>query len=202
MVYHSSFVNDDGVKKAFECPLLHLKTHIKGLAPGADRVRRGSYGSSIIFFLAKVLFKHFNVQSSADKLPKAPRPPDTGSKAIINLGLETVPVPVEQGFPFSGLFTPQSKNEALRRGRGGGLFFAELLRNYLKQIREETSGKLLSCVYRHNGTPNKWWLTLAKRTFMDMAIPQPAPSLKPEPPPPPSLSLSLSLCFSLWSFCL
>jgi len=36
-----------------------------------------------------------------------------GTKAIINLGLEKVPVPGEPGFPFPGLFTlPQSQEEA------------------------------------------------------------------------------------------
>jgi actin related protein 2/3 complex, subunit 3 len=35
-----------------------------------------------------------------------------GTKAIINLGLEKVPVPGEPGFPFPGLFTPQIQAEA------------------------------------------------------------------------------------------
>jgi actin related protein 2/3 complex, subunit 3 len=54
-----------------------------------------------------------------------------------------------------------------------GLFLclnAELLRNYLKQIREETSGRLLNCAYRANGFPNKWWLAFAKRKFMNIVI--------------------------------
>lgn len=150
-MYHSSFVNEDGVKKACGCPLLPLKTHIKGPAPGADQgkegidtVRRGSWGrlflsarwlsdavdivdEAITFFRANVFFKNFDVQSSADKLLvyltlyinvalkrlEGCRTLAEGTKAIINLGLETVPVPGEQGFPFSGLFTPpQSKKEA------------------------------------------------------------------------------------------
>lgn len=36
-----------------------------------------------------------------------------GTKAIINLGLEKVPVPGDSGFPFPGLFVlPQSEQEA------------------------------------------------------------------------------------------
>lgn len=36
-----------------------------------------------------------------------------GTMAIINLGLEDVPVPGESGFPFPGLFAlPQTPNEA------------------------------------------------------------------------------------------
>lgn len=36
-----------------------------------------------------------------------------GTKAIINLGLEEVPVPGESGFPFPGLFVlPKGQEEA------------------------------------------------------------------------------------------
>jgi hypothetical protein len=35
-VYHSSFVDDDETTKACGCPLLPLKTHIRGPAPAAD----------------------------------------------------------------------------------------------------------------------------------------------------------------------
>lgn len=48
---------------------------------------------------------------------------------------------------------------------------ADLLRSYLKQVREETSGRLMEKVYRQNGTPNKWWLAFAKRKFMNIMMP-------------------------------
>jgi len=50
------------------------------------------------------------------------------------------------------------------------LQMSELFRNYLKQVREETSGRLLSVAYRANGTPNKWWLAFAKRKFMNVVV--------------------------------
>ncbi|WCJ35482.1 actin-related protein C3 [Euphorbia peplus] len=135
MVYHSSFVDEEGVEKACGCPLLPLKSHIKGPAPTSDQDR-----TDIV-----------------DERLEGCRTLAEGTKAIINLGLENVPVPGEVGFPFPGLFvSPESQNEA------------ELFRNYLKQIREETSGRLLSVAYRPNGTPNKWWLAFAKRKFMNI----------------------------------
>ncbi|KAF7098638.1 hypothetical protein CFC21_100363 [Triticum aestivum] len=173
MVYHSSFIDDDGITKACGCPLLPLKTHIKGPAPAADSDKADIVDEAITFFRANVFFKNFHVKSPADKLLiyltsyinialkrlETCRTLAVGTKAIINLGLEKVPVPGEPGFPFPGLFTlPQSGEEA------------ELLRNYLKQIREETSGRLLNCAYRANGTPNKWWLAFAKRKFMNVVI--------------------------------
>ncbi|XP_037441105.1 actin-related protein 2/3 complex subunit 3-like [Triticum dicoccoides] len=172
-VYHSSFIDDDGITKACGCPLLPLKTHIKGPAPASDSDKADIVDEAITFFRANVFFKNFHVKSPADKLLiyltsyinialkrlETCRTLAVGTKAIINLGLEKVPVPGEPGFPFPGLFTlPQSGEEA------------ELLRNYLKQIREETSGRLLNCAYRSNGTPNKWWLAFAKRKFMNVVI--------------------------------
>ncbi|CDP04697.1 unnamed protein product [Coffea canephora] len=172
MVYHSSFVVDEGIAKACGCPLLPLKSHIKGPAPASDTT--DIVDEAISFFRANVFFKNFDIKSSADKLLiyltlyinvalkklEGCRTLAEGTKAIINLGLEKVPVPGESGFPFPGLFTlPQSQKEA------------ELFRNYLRQIREETSGRLLSVAYRHNGTPNKWWLAFAKRKFMNISNP-------------------------------
>ncbi|KAJ6849803.1 actin-related protein 2/3 complex subunit 3 [Iris pallida] len=177
MVYHSSFVDEEGISRACGCPLLPLKSHIKGPAPVSDQDKVDIVDEAISFFRANVFFRNFDVQSSADKLLiyltfyinvalkqlEGCRTLAVGTKAIINLGLEDVPVPGETGFPFPGLFVlPQSRNEA------------ELLRNYLKQIREETSGRLLNCAYRPNGMPNKWWLAFAKRKFMNIIVPEAA----------------------------
>ncbi|KAI5320688.1 hypothetical protein PRUPE_7G251500 [Prunus persica] len=174
MVYHSSFVDEEGITKACGCPLLPLKSHIKGPAPVSDQDRTDIVDEAITFFRANVFFRNFDVKSSADKLLiyltfyinvalkrlEGCRTLAEGTKAIINLGLEKVPVPGEPSFPFPGLFPlPQSPQEA------------ELLRNYLKQIREEASGRLLSVAYRPNGTPNKWWLAFAKRKFMNIILP-------------------------------
>ncbi|PKU69047.1 Actin-related protein 2/3 complex subunit 3 [Dendrobium catenatum] len=126
-VYHSSFVDEEGVTKACGCPLLPLKTHIKGPAPVSDQDKIDIVDESISFFRANVFFRNFDIRSSADKLLiyltfyinlalkrlEGCRTLAIGTKAIISLGLENVPVPGEQGFPFPGLFTfPQSPQEA------------------------------------------------------------------------------------------
>lgn len=174
MVYHSSFVDEEGISKACGCPLLPLKTHIRGPAPVSGQDTTDIVDEAITFFRANVFFKNFDIKSSSDKLLiyltlyinialkrlEGCRTLAEGTKAIITLGLENVPVPGEAGFPFPGLFSAaQSLKEA------------ELFRNYLKQIREETSGRLLSVAYRPNGTPNKWWLAFSKRKFMNMVLP-------------------------------
>lgn len=82
---------------------------------------------AISFFRANVFFRNFDVKSSADKLLiyltlyinvalkriEGCRTLAVGTKAIITLGLENIPVPGEAGFPFPGLFSPpQSQKEA------------------------------------------------------------------------------------------
>ena len=89
---------------------------------------------AITFFRANVFFRNFDIKSSADKLLiyltfyinvalkrlEGCRTLAEGTKAIINLGLENVPVPGESGFPFPGLFAlPQSKKEA---GKGPNFY--------------------------------------------------------------------------------
>ncbi|ESQ29453.1 hypothetical protein EUTSA_v10023668mg [Eutrema salsugineum] len=172
-VYHSSFVDEEGITKACGCPLLPLKSHIKGPAPVSEQDRTDIVDEAITFFRANVFFTNFDIKSPADKLLiyltfyinvalkrlEGCRTLAVGTKAIINLGLEDIPVPGETGFPFPGLFSlPPSQEEA------------DLFRNYLKQVREETSGRLLSVAYRANGTPNKWWLAFAKRKFMNVVV--------------------------------
>ncbi|KAL8037449.1 hypothetical protein ABFX02_11G041000 [Erythranthe guttata] len=127
MVYHSSFVDDEEITKACGCPLLPLKSHIKGPAPVSEQDIADIVDEAITFFRANVFFRNFDVKSSADKLLiyltfyinialkrlEGCRTLAEGTKAIINLGLEKVPVPGEHGFPFPGLFAvPQSQQEA------------------------------------------------------------------------------------------
>ncbi|KVI01330.1 ARP2/3 complex, 21kDa subunit (p21-Arc) [Cynara cardunculus var. scolymus] len=97
---------------------------------------------------ANVFFKHFDLKSPADRILvyltfyinlalkrlEGCRTVTEGTNAIKNLGFEHVHVPGE----------------------------SEVLRDYFKQIREETSRRLLNVAYRGNGTPNKWWLAFAK----------------------------------------
>ncbi|XWS27079.1 hypothetical protein CRYUN_Cryun26dG0085800 [Craigia yunnanensis] len=106
-VYHCSFVDDERITKACGCPLLPLKSHIKGPAPVSNQDRTDIVDEAITFFRANVFFINFDIKSSADKLLiyltfyinvalkrlEGCRTLAEGTKAIINLGLEKVPVP-------------------------------------------------------------------------------------------------------------
>jgi actin related protein 2/3 complex subunit 3 len=120
-------VDEEGVTKACGCPLLPLKSHIKGPAPVSEQDKTDIVDEAITFFRANVFFTNFDIKSPADKLLiyltfyinvalkrlEGCRTLAVGTKAIINLGLEDIPVPGETGFPFPGLFSlPQSQDEA------------------------------------------------------------------------------------------
>ncbi|KAJ6699851.1 ARP2/3 COMPLEX 21 KD SUBUNIT [Salix purpurea] len=123
MVHHSSFVDEEGVKKACGCPLLPLKSHIKGPAPVSDRT--DIVDEAILFFRANVFSRNFDIQSPADKLLvyltlyinvalkriEGCRTLAEGTKAIINLGLEKVPCAWRVWFSFPGSFCRSSISE-------------------------------------------------------------------------------------------
>ena len=46
---------------------------------------------------------------------------------------------------------------------------ADVMRQYLLQLRQETGVRLAEKVYP-DGKPNKWWLCFAKRRFMDKTL--------------------------------
>lgn len=106
----------------FLCVCVSLDIEVSLYADRTDIV-----DEAITFFRANVFFRNFDIKSSADKLLiyltlyinvalkrlGGCRTLAEGTKAIINLGLEKVPVPGESGFPFPGLFPlPQSQKEA------------------------------------------------------------------------------------------
>lgn len=143
-------MEEEGITKACGCPLLPLKSHIKGPAPVSEQGihhlrmwetkdhfhdcclyiyadRTDIVDEAITFFRANVFFTNFPIKSPADKLLiyltfyinvalkrlEGCRTLAVGTKAIINLGLEDIPVPGEAGFPFPGLFSlPSSQEEA------------------------------------------------------------------------------------------
>ena len=48
---------------------------------------------------------------------------------------------------------------------------AELLRQYLSQVRQELAARLLARVYDEDDhKPSKWWLSFTKRKFMGKSL--------------------------------
>lgn len=50
------------------------------------------------------------------------------------------------------------------------VFVADLMRQYLQQIRQETGIRVCEKVFGEDGKPSKWWLCFAKKKFMEKSL--------------------------------
>jgi actin related protein 2/3 complex subunit 3 len=83
------------------------------------------------------------------------------TQAVNNIALDTnFAIPGDAGFPLNQAFeAPQDRNSA------------EVLRQYIMQMRQELATRLLNRVYAdETGQPSKWWLSYTKRKFMGKAL--------------------------------
>ncbi|KAI4380631.1 hypothetical protein MLD38_006799 [Melastoma candidum] len=70
-VYHSSFVEDEGLPKPCGCPLLPLKSHIKGPALSSEQGRINLQLHKQLISstrLSPVFFRNFDIKNPVDKL--------------------------------------------------------------------------------------------------------------------------------------
>lgn len=133
-----------------------MSFHLFGIYIFPDKI--DIVDEAITFFRANVFFKNFDIKSPADKLLiyltfyinvalkrlEGCRTLAVGTKAIINLGLEKVPVPGEPGFPFPGLFSvPRSQDEA-------GIISCHILILHSNWLKTTNLGSFLSkCINVH-----------------------------------------------------
>ncbi|KAE8675869.1 Actin-related protein 2/3 complex subunit 3 [Hibiscus syriacus] len=66
VVYHSSFVDEEGITKACVCPLLSLKSEKKGPAPVSEQGKTDIIDEAITFFRANVFFRNFDIKNPAE----------------------------------------------------------------------------------------------------------------------------------------
>ncbi|KAK4987488.1 subunit of the Arp2/3 complex [Elasticomyces elasticus] len=81
-------------------------------------------------------------------------------QAVMNTALDTnFAIPGDASFPLNQAFEPpRDRNEA------------EVLRQYIQQMRQELAMRLLNRVYADGNTPSKWWLSFTKRKFMGKTL--------------------------------
>lgn len=78
----------------------------------------------------------------------------------MNLALDSnFAIPGDATFPLNQAFEPpRDRNEA------------EVLRQYISQMRQELAVRLLNRIYADGPTPSKWWLSFTKRKFMGKSL--------------------------------
>ena len=82
-------------------------------------------------------------------------------KEVQNISLDTnFSIPGDPGFPLNQMFeAPQNRQDA------------EILKQYLMQVRQELAQRLLARIYEGGqDLPSKWWLSFTKRKFMGKSL--------------------------------
>lgn len=97
---------------------------------------------------------------------RAPSQQCTANKALNTLALANFALPGDTAFPLNALYErPADRTDA------------DLMRQYLAQLRQETAMRLIECVYAPayadtdgGKKPSKWWMSFQKRKFMNKAL--------------------------------
>jgi actin related protein 2/3 complex subunit 3 len=202
--YHSVFLDEPNQHLIGNFALLPLRTKTRGpaqqlpqLPPGTSDLDLDPSAENydpldeiLSLFRANTFFRNFEIKGPADRVliygilyltdilskikPGMVR--RDAEKAVMNVALETnFAIPGDAGFPLNQMFEPpKDRNEA------------EVLRQYVMQVRQELAQRLLGRVYADGtGVPSKvsletgwslsrdmvlttlqWWLSFSKRKFM------------------------------------
>eukprot|EP00295_Goniomonas_pacifica_P045432 CAMPEP_0175919036 /NCGR_PEP_ID=MMETSP0108-20121206/12189_1 /TAXON_ID=195067 ORGANISM="Goniomonas pacifica, Strain CCMP1869" /NCGR_SAMPLE_ID=MMETSP0108 /ASSEMBLY_ACC=CAM_ASM_000204 /LENGTH=176 /DNA_ID=CAMNT_0017241675 /DNA_START=87 /DNA_END=617 /DNA_ORIENTATION=+ len=176
MARHSSFNDTTVAKTACGCPILPIKTSVKGIAPpwtgGPDDP--DAIDEAIDLFRANVFFRNYEIQGGGDRLliyltlyitqclqtmEKAANQKE-GEKQLQSLSWQNFKVPGEGDFPLSGFFPKPARPDE-----------ADTFRTYFKQVREETGRRLAARCYPDPAAKaSKFWLAFAKRKFMNKSL--------------------------------
>jgi actin related protein 2/3 complex subunit 3 len=172
--YHSVFLDEPNQTLIGNFALLPLRTKTRGPAQQLSQLPAGtsdldldpsneSYDpldEIISLFRANTFFRNFEIKGPADRVliygilyltdilskirPQMSR--RDAEKAVMNVALETnFAIPGDAGFPLNQMFEPpRDRNEA------------EVLRQYVMQMRQELAQRLLARVYADGtGVPSK-----------------------------------------------
>ncbi|KAK0712441.1 actin-related protein 2/3 complex subunit 3 [Lasiosphaeria miniovina] len=127
-------------------------------------------------FRANTFFRNFEIQGPADRLLiygiwfvsdcLAKIKPSAGvrdaTKDVTNLALDlNFALPGDPAWPLNQMYEPPRDRQD-----------AEILRQYMSQVRQELATRLLARVYEEDGDgkPSKWWLSFTKRKFMGKGL--------------------------------
>ncbi|TKX22226.1 actin-related protein 2/3 complex subunit 3 [Elsinoe australis] len=186
--YHSVFLDEPNQQLIGNFALLPLRTRTRGpaqqLPPLPADVTELTIDAShesydpldevISLFRANTFFRNFEVKGPADRVLiygilfvsealskiKLNMGRRDAEKAVMNTALDTnFAIPGDATFPLNQAFEPpRDRNEA------------EVLRQYLGQMRQELAMRLLNRVYGSENTPSKFWLSFQKRKFMGKSL--------------------------------
>lgn len=169
--YHSQFVSPPQV--IGNLALLPMKTQFRGPA-GKETGDVDIIDEALYFFKANVFFRTYEIKSEADRvliyltlyttdclkrLQKCSNK-NQGVQEMYSLAISKFDIPGDPNFPLNAVYAKPS-----------GPSEADLMRQYLQQLRQELGVRLCEKVFdTDTGKPSKWWLCFAKKKFMDKSL--------------------------------
>ncbi|KAH8657107.1 actin-related protein 2/3 complex subunit 3 [Tricladium varicosporioides] len=191
--YNSIFNEEASPQLIGNFPLLPLRTRTRGpayvlptsttpahLSPEPDNESYDALDEVLSLFRANTFFRNFEIQGPADRLLiygilwvseclgkiRPQMSAREAQKEVQNIALDTnFAIPGDAAFPLNQMFQPPSTRQE-----------AEVLRQYLGQVRQELAQRLLARIYfdEESGAagdkPSKWWLSFTKRKFMGKSL--------------------------------
>ncbi|KAI4198370.1 MAG: hypothetical protein LQ350_005307 [Teloschistes chrysophthalmus] len=143
-------------------------------SPDPDSESYDAIDEILSLYRANTFFRNFEIKGPADRLliygilcvgellGKVPRGGGAreGEKALLNAALDHFAIPGDASFPLNQAFeAPRDRQDA------------EVLRQYLSQVRQELAIRLLARLYAGGSQmPSKWWLSFTKRKFMGKTL--------------------------------
>ncbi|KCV71416.1 hypothetical protein H696_02363 [Fonticula alba] len=175
--YHSSF---NAVSTEAHCqvvgnfPLLPLTTSSRGPAPSNPAGQMDIVDEAISIFRANVFYRNFEFQGNADRalcwiilyisdclniIQKSSSKIDANKRLLTAAADANFAIPGDGNFVFGALYQkPASPSDA------------NLLRQYMSQLRHEVGTRLVSIVYGDADVPSKWWMCFTRRKFMNKSL--------------------------------
>jgi len=167
--YHSSQVAQMSLGNI---GLLALRGDQKGPGPRADPNSEDVIDEAIRYFKANVFFKSFKPENDSDRLLiyvtlwiqeclktlQKCTSKDQAWKELYARSVQEHPMPGDSRFPLNAFIHQPSPNEASK------------LREYLKQVRLETSKRMIDHALKEDGKPDKWWMCFAKKRFLGLSL--------------------------------
>ncbi|CAG7836603.1 unnamed protein product [Allacma fusca] len=174
MAYHSQFLNP--AQQVGNTAILPLRTQSRGPAP-RDNSDFDIIDEALYYFKSNVFFRTYEIKSESDrlliyitlyiseclkKLSKCTNK-NQGLQEMYTLAISKFDIPGDPGFVLNSVY-----------GRPGSPQEAELLRQYLQQVRQECGTRVCEKVFNtEDGKPSKWWLCFTKKRFMDKSLAAP-----------------------------
>jgi len=172
--YHSSYNKDTGFRVLCNMAILPVATQYKGPAPKpTDTTKPDIVDEALTFFKANVLFRKYDFKGNADRVlvyltlyisqclnKMINQSKGSAEAALYQLAIENFAIPGDRNFALAGFVTsPANRGEA------------DMIRQYLTQLRQETGRRLVALVYaKSDAEPSKWWICFSKRKFMNIGL--------------------------------